>query len=359
MKKPFAFLCFLYIFFITGSFLSACGQKTSTNKWKIGVSMPNAALERWNKDGQHVKELLKESGFDVTLQYAEGSLTIQLNQLENMVSNGCKVLVIAPVDSKSMTNILEKAHNQGVKIIAYDRLITGGAPVDYYTTFDNIKVGRMEASYIVDKLNLAESKDSHYVELVLGDQADENSRALYTGVMERLKPFLDNKKLIIKSKQINFENVVTPGWETAKAQSRMDNILVSEYSNGAKLDAVVAISDCLSLGVINSLMSIYGNDITKFPIITGQDCDKANVVAIKEGKQSFSIFKDTRKLGKTVQYIVDSLYNNNEIEVNDRENYKNGENIIPTITHDPIFVDKDNYKAQLIDSGYYKESDLN
>lgn len=352
MKK---FFSILICSFLTFS-LFACTKKNSSTKCKIGVSMPNLALERWKRDGTNVKTVLENSGYNVDLQYGEGNVNIQVNQIENMISKNCKFLIIAPIDSKSLTNILKKAKEQDVKIIAYDRLITDTKDVDYYVTFDNIKVGEIQGKYIENALNLKNSDKSFNIEFFMGDQADENARTFYRGVINILKPYIDSGKLKVPSEQIDFEKVATPGWETIKAQQRMDNIYTSKYSDGTKLDAVVATSDCLALGVINSLTQVYKDQGMSFPIITGQDCDKANVNHIIKGKQSFSILKDTRKLAEGSLNIVDSIYEQKPLEIN--KTYNNGIKEIATYTYEPVVVNKENYKELLINSKFYKEEDF-
>ncbi|MDR1391723.1 MAG: sugar-binding protein [Clostridiales bacterium] len=360
----------LLIFFVSLSFvfpMCGCGKKDTPDKWTIGISMPNKALERWNKDGEYLKKKLTDSGYSTILQYPAGDANTQINQIEDMEAKGAKVIVIAAVDTKSLANVLNKAKTQNITVIAYDRLITDTEDVDFFVTFNNKEVGVMQAKFVEKKLGLREKKGPFNIEFIAGDQADENAHSFYNGAMSVLKEYIDSGKLIVPSGQIAFEKVVTPGWETAKAQSRMDNIIVANYLGQKKLDAVLATSDCLSLGVINALktadiiknLETNSENILLNPIITGQDCDKANVASIVKGEQSMSVFKDTRKLGDKVKDIIDSLYEGKEIEINGEEKFNNGAKDVTTYFFEPVCIEKDNLVKELIESGYYKKEECN
>ena len=173
--------------------------------------------------------------------------------------------------------------------------------------------------------------------------------------MDVLQPYIDEGKLVVKSGSVEFEKVATANWSTETAQSRMDAIIASYYADGTKLDAVLCSNDSTALGVENSLAAAYTGE---WPIITGQDCDIANVKNMINGKQSMSIFKDTRTLATQVVQMVDAVMKGGEAPVNDTESYDNGTGIIPSYLCEPVFADINNYKELLIDSGYYKEADL-
>ena len=173
--------------------------------------------------------------------------------------------------------------------------------------------------------------------------------------MDVLNKYIDEGKLVIKSGQKEFADVATANWSTETAQSRMENILASYYADGTKLDAVLCSNDSTALGVENALAANYTGD---YPIITGQDCDIANVKNMIAGKQSMSIFKDTRTLASQVVKMVGQIIEGQEVEVNDTESYDNGTGVIPSFLCEPVFADANNYKELLVDSGYYTEADL-
>ena len=321
----------------------------------IGVAMPTKDLQRWNQDGSNMEAQLKEAGYEVDLQYASNDIQTQVSQIENMISNGCQLLVIASIDGDSLGTVLAQAKEKGIPVIAYDRLIMNSDAVTYYATFDNYMVGTKQGEYIRDALDLDNAAGPFNIELITGDPGDNNARFFFGGAMDILQPYIDEGKLVVKSGQTSFEECATANWATEAAQSRFDAIIASNYSDGTKLDAVLASNDSTALGVANSLAANYPGD---YPILTGQDCDIANVKNMIAGKQSMSIFKDTRTLATQVVKMVDAVMKGGEAPVNDTESYDNGTGIIPSYLCEPVFADKDNYKELLIDSGYYTEADL-
>ena len=334
--------------------LVGCSIGGSGNK-KVGVAMPTKDLQRWNQDGANMEKLLKEAGYDVDLQYASNDINTQVTQLENMIASGCDVLVIASIDGDSLGTVLEQAKKKNIPVIAYDRLIMNSDAVTYYATFDNYMVGTKQGQYIEEQLGLKEGKGGYNMEIFTGDPGDNNARFFYGGAMDVLKPYVDSGKIIVKSGQVDFDNVATANWSTENAQSRMDAIISANYADGTKLDAVLCSNDSTALGVTNSLTANYTGE---WPIITGQDCDVANVKNMIAGKQSMSIFKDTRTLAAKTVEMVDAIMKGTEAPVNDTKTYDNGTGIIPSYLCEPVFADVNNYKELLIDSGYYTEDQL-
>ena len=344
--------------------LGACAGKetadTSDKGAMIGVSMPTQSLQRWNQDGTNMKAKLEEAGYQVDLQYGgDNDIPTQVNQIENMISNGCKVLVIAAIDGSSLTEVLKQAKEQNIPVIAYDRLIMNSDAVSYYATFDNFQVGVMQGQYIETALNLKTEKGPFNIELFTGDPADNNATFFFGGAMSILKPYIDSGVLKVKSGQVTQAQVSTADWKTENAQSRMENLITSNsYSpKGTKLDAVCCSNDSTALGVTNALVSVgYTKD--NMPIITGQDCDKPNVKNMKAGLQSMSVFKDTRTLADKVVGMVDAIVKGSKPDINDTKTYDNGTGVIPSFLCAPVVCTTANYKEILIDSEYYTEADL-
>ena len=312
----------------------------------IGVAMPTKDLQRWNQDGSNMEEQLKAAGYEVDLQYASNDIQTQVSQIENMISNGCKLLVIASIDGDSLGTVLAQAKEADIPVIAYDRLIMNSDAVSYYATFDN---------YMVGTVHLENADGPFNIELITGDPGDNNARFFFGGAMDVLQPYIDSGKLVVKSGQTSFEEVATANWATEAAQSRFDAIIASNYSDGTNLDAVLASNDSTALGVANSLAANYTGE---YPVLTGQDCDIASVKNMIAGKQSMSVFKDTRDLATQVVAMVDAIMKGGEAPVNDTESYDNGTGVIPSYLCEPVFADVNNYKELLIDSGYYTEADL-
>ena len=320
---------------------------------KIGVAMPAKELQRWNQDGANMKKELEKAGYTVDLQYASNDIATQVSQVENMINSGCKVLVIASIEGDSLDTVLAQAKD--IKVIAYDRLIMNSDAVSYYATFDNYMVGTRQGEYIEEQLDLESGKGPYNIELVTGDPGDNNARYFFGGAMDVLQKYIDGGQLVVRSGQTSFETVATANWSTEAAQARFDSIIAAFYADGTNLDAVLCSNDSVALGVTNSLEANYTGD---WPIITGQDCDIVNVKNMIAGKQSMSIFKDTRTLASKVVEMVDAVMEGREAPVNDTTTYNNGIIVVPSYLCEPVFADKDNYKDLLVESGYYTEEQL-
>ena len=346
---------------VAASMLVGCGSagskpaSTDGTGGKVGVAMPTKDLQRWNQDGTNMEAELKAAGYTVDLQYASNDIATQVSQIENMINSGCELLVIASIDGDSLGTVLEQAKEKDIPVIAYDRLIMNSDAVSYYATFDNYMVGTKQGEYIRDALDLDNAAGPFNIEITTGDPGDNNARYFYGGAMDVLQPYIDAGKLVVKSGQIDFETVATANWSTETAQSRMDAIISANYADGTKLDACLCSNDSTALGVENSLEANYTGE---WPIITGQDCDIANVKNMIAGKQSMSIFKDTRTLASKVVEMVDAIMKGGEAPVNDTETYDNGTGVIPSYLCEPVFADANNYKELLVDSGYYTEDQL-
>ena len=329
---------------------------------KIGVSMPTQSLQRWNQDGSNMKNTLEGAGYTVDLQYAgDNDIPTQVAQLENMITGGCKVLVIAAIDGSALTEVLKSAKDKNIPVIAYDRLIMNSDAVTYYATFDNYKVGKFQGEFIRDALKLDSEDGPFNIELFTGSPDDNNVNFFFGGAMDVLKPYIDSGKLVVKSGQTEKAQCATLNWNTEESQKRMENLIASNnYGPGAdktKLDAVLSSNDSVANGITNALVAAgYTKD--NFPILTGQDCDKPAVKNMIAGLQSMSIFKDTRTLADKVVGMVDSIMKGTTVEINDTKTYDNGTGIIPSYLCDPVAATVDNYKELLIDSGYYTEADL-
>ncbi len=318
----------------------------------VGVSMPTKDLQRWNQDGDNMKSQLEAAGYQVDLQYGANDIPTQVSQIENMIANGCKALVIAAIDGSSLGTVLAQAKEAGIPVIAYDRLIMDSDAVSYYATFDNWKVGTFQGQFIVDALGLDNANGKTFnIEFITGDPGDNNINFFFDGAMSVLQPYLDNGTLVCPSGQVEKATVATANWATDAAQSRFENILSSYYADGTPLDAVLASNDSTACGVENALASSYAGDV--YPIITGQDCDIAIMPNLVEGKQAMSVFKDTRSLASKVVEMVDALMKGSEPPINDTKTYDNGTGIIPSFLCDPVACTAENYKELLIDSGYY------
>jgi putative multiple sugar transport system substrate-binding protein len=322
---------------------------------KVGVSMPTQSLQRWNQDGANLKAQLEAAGYEVDLQFGgDNEVPVQVSQLENMISGGCKVLVISAIDGFALGTVLADAKAQDVKVIAYDRLIMDTDAVSYYTTFDNFRVGVFQGSFIRDKLDLDNAEGPFNIELFTGDPGDNNIHFFFGGAMSVLQPYIDSGKLVVPSGQTTWQQVATRDWSPANAQARMENIITSVgYGpNGVALHAVMCNNDSTAQGATQGLLGA-GYTADNFPYVTGQDCDVASVKNMIAGYQSMSVFKDTRMLAEAAVKMVDAIMKGGEPQINDTESYDNGTGIIPTFLCEPVLGTPDNWRELLINSGYY------
>lgn len=328
------------------------------DKGAIGIAMPTKSSARWIADGENMQKIFQERGYTVDLQYAEDDIPNQLAQIENMITTGSKVLVVAAIDGTTLSDVLQRAADSGIKVIAYDRLIRGSGNVDYYATFDNFQVGVLQAQYIEKALGLKDGKGPFNVELFGGSPDDNNAFFFYNGAMSVLQPYIDSGKVVIGSGQTGMDKVSTLRWDGAVAQARMDNLL-SAYYTDKRVDAVLSPYDGLSIGIISSLKGVgYGTPDLPMPVVTGQDAEVPSIKSIIAGEQTSTVFKDTRELAKVTVNMVDSLESGGTVEVNDTKTYENGVKVVPAYLLKPVTVDASNWKQVLVDSGYYTDSQV-
>ncbi len=320
----------------------------------VGVLMPTKEMRRWNRDGEDIKARLTQAGYAVDLQFAGEDAAAQLAQMEKMLESGVRALVIAPVDGGALSDALAKAKEKGVKIIAYDRLLTGTENVDAYATFDGYRVGATQAQYVVDALSLDSAQGPFTIEWIAGSPLDSNAKLFFDAAMDTLKPYIDAGKLVTLSGQTAFEDVATPAWSGDAAKTRMDGILSAHYKD-AKLDVCLCANDSMALGVIDSLVA-FGCAKEDFPLVTGQDCDIANVQRMMNGLQAMSVFKDTRILAEQAAQMTLALLAGEAPETN--ATYHNGVIDVPAYNCDIACVDAANAQTLLIDGGYYTAEEL-
>ena len=330
------------------------------SKGLIGISMPTKSSTRWISDGESMVKEFTALGYETDLQYAEDDIPNQLAQIENMVTKGAKVLIIAAVDGTTLSDILKKAHDCGAKVFAYDRLISKTGDVDYYTTFDNFGVGVLQGSSLVQGLKerFPDVKPWN-VELFGGSPDDTNAFYFYDGAMSVLQPLIDAGQIAVVSGQMGMDKVGTLRWDGAVAQARMDNLLSAFYTD-KKVQGVLAPYDGLSRGIISSLKGVgYGTPDQPMPIVTGQDAELASVKGMIAGEQYSTVFKDTRELAKVTAKMVDTVLSGKDPEINDTKTYNNGVKVVPSYLLKPVSVGKGDIEMVLVGSGYYTADQIN
>jgi putative multiple sugar transport system substrate-binding protein len=340
--------------------LSACGgvAAPADDTKLVGISMPTKTSTRWISDGESMVKEFEAMGYKTDLQFADDDIPNQLAQIENMITKGADVLVIAAIDGSTLTDALAKAKEAGVLVVAYDRLLVNSENVDYYATFDNFGVGVIMGQQIEEGLDLKNAEGPFNIELFGGSPDDTNAFYFYDGAMSVLQPYIDSGKLVVQSGQMGMDKVSTLRWDGIVAQARMENLL-SAYYTDKRVDAVLSPYDGLSIGIISALKSVgYGTADQPMPVITGQDAEVASVKAMIAGEQTYTVFKDTRELAKQTAKMVDAALKGQEVPINDTETYDNGVKIVPSYLLTPFSVDVTNYEKYLVESGYYTADQL-
>ncbi len=334
---------------------------------KVGIAMPTKSLERWNRDGSFLEEQFKSKGYEVKLTFSDNKIDQQVKDIEGLLADGVNLLVIAAIDGESLSQVLAQAKEQNVPVISYDRLIMQTDAISYYVSFDNYTVGKLQGEFVRDQLDLDNAAGPFNIEFTAGDPADNNAGFFFNGAYDTLKPYIEAGKLVVQSGQTAFDQVATQQWDTAKAMTRMQNILGSNYSD-QQLDVALCSNDSTALGVTQAIASDYKgkNNV----LVTGQDGDEANLQNIVDGKQTMTVYKAVANEAKvTLDLGVAILSGKNPGEelikdsgwdfdcTYDTSSYDNGTGIIPSFLLVPTVVTKDNIKSELVDPGYYTLDD--
>lgn len=345
--------------------MTSCSSKDekdeNNGKKVVGICMPSVDLERWNSDGEYLKNIFEKAGYEVKLTFSQNNATRQNNDILGILNDKVDLLLIAAVDGNSLAKPLDEAMEKGIPVVAYDRLIMNTKAITYYISFDNLEVGQFQGQFIRDSLDLDNSSDSFNIEIVSGDSDDNNARMFYDGAYGVLEPYLKSGKLHILSGNTTFEDTATKRWATDDAEASMKKILGKNYKD-KQLDAVLCANDSTALGVTKALESSYkgGNQ----PVITGQDGDIENLKNIIDGKQAMTVFKNIRdeasvafEVSKRILNgetptgrLVDSL----AVDVRyDSESYQNGAKYVQSYLLVPTVLTKDNLQV-MVNTGMYQ-----
>ncbi len=325
----------------------------------VGIAMPTQSSERWINDGANMKKQLEALGYEVQLQYAEDDVQQQVSQIENFVGQQVDCIVIAAVDSGALTTVEAQAKAAGIPIIAYDRLLMDTDAVSYYASFDNEGVGTAIGTYIKEKKNLdaaREAGESYTIEFFMGSPDDNNAVLLHRGVMNVLQPYLDDGTLVCKTGRTSFDDTCILRWSQETAQQNCENYLAGFYGD-EDLDIACSAFDGFSYG-IRAALEGAGYTEANWPMITGQDAELMATKNIISGKQTMSIYKDTRLLAEKAVTMVNAVLTGSEPEINDTTTYDNNVIVVPSYLCTPVAVDKDNYQEVIVEGGYYTAEQL-
>jgi putative multiple sugar transport system substrate-binding protein len=359
--------------------LAACGgggagsgsdtENAAPEDLTIGVAMPTETSERWIADGNNVKEQLEKEGYEVNLQYAGDDIPTQSQQVDQMITQGADVLIIAAIDGTALSGQLQAAADAGIPVIAYDRLIRDSENVDFYVSFDNYKVGVAQGEALLTGLGILNEDGSEgdatgpfNIELFAGSLDDNNAHFFFDGAMDTIQPYIEDGTLVVKSGQTDIEQAAILRWQQETAQRRMEDLLTSTYADGTRVDGVLSPFDGLSRGIITALQNAgYGptlNDANPMPVVTGQDAEIASVKLIADGVQHSTVFKDTRLLAEQAVVAAQAFLEGNEPEANDTETYDNGVKVVPSYLLPVVTVYADDIQAELVDTGYWTAEEV-
>jgi putative multiple sugar transport system substrate-binding protein len=333
----------------------------------IGIAMPETHVERWVQDGAALKAAAIAAGYQANDTYGDADQATQNKQIQDMMTKGAKLLIVANIN-EGVNPIIADAAKEKIIVIAYDRMITGSADYDYYITFDNFQVGVFQGKALEEGLGLAKATSSKpkYVTLFAGSPTDNNARVFFDGAMSILAPYVQKGvvKLVgpapLKDTDASWMQITTENWQAPIAKTRMENLLNKDAAK-VTLDGILAPNDTLSRG-IQEACAADAKYVKKLPIITGQDGEKASIAAIRDGKQYMTVFKDTRDLAKATIVLADALLKGQTPSIKgarlDTTSYNTGKKLVKAYLLTPVNVTEDNWKAVMIDSGYYKMEDI-
>jgi putative multiple sugar transport system substrate-binding protein len=329
--------------------------------------MPNQTSKRWVGDGKAITEQFEAMGYKVDVEYGQDKDTLQQKQMQSLVDKNVKLLVVAAVVGNSLTKQLAAAAAKHIPVIAYDRLLLDTPNVAYQATFDNVRVGQLQAQFIIDRLNLTKNDGKTYnVELFAGSPDDANALSFYNGAWPLLRKYVRSGKIKVRSGETKFTKIAIKLYASDLTEARMTKILNEDYQND-RLDAVLSPYDGMSRAVVAAVQKAgYGKSADKpMPVITGQDAETDSVNSIIEGLQTETIFKDTRELAKVAVEQGNAILTGGQVMVNDTTTYTNGYKLpngkikaVPTYLLYPVEVTKSNYETLLVESDYIAKDDL-
>ncbi|ABK02496.1 monosaccharide ABC transporter substrate-binding protein, CUT2 family [Arthrobacter sp. FB24] len=328
----------------TGTTGSSSGGEAFPKNSSIGVALPQKTSENWVLAEKLFNDGLNGAGFKADVQFANGGVSEQQNQISAMVTKGAKVIIVGAIDGAQLGTQLKQAKDSGATIIAYDRLLLNTENVDYYVAYDNFKVGELQGQALLDGMKAKKPSGPYNIELFAGSPDDANAKVFFDGAMSVLKPKIDDGTLKVVSGQTSFEQAVTQGWKAENAQRRADTLLTGSYGT-ASLDGVLSPNDTLARAVLTSVKAA-GKPL---PIITGQDSEVESVKSIMAGEQYSTINKDTRKLVEHAITMVKDIQAGKTPEINDDKSYNNTVKTVPAYLLDPVIVTKENVKTAYVD----------
>ena len=368
----------LNLVLIAAFMLSACAQPTAAPqptavpptappaaKVPVGIVLPTKDEPRWVQDQTRFTDALKAAGYDVQILFSQGDSAKEKANVEALISQGIKVLIICPQDGKAAAAAANEAHAAGIKVIAYDRAILNTASVDYYVTFDSIAVGKAQGQYLIDHA----TGKSNPLYLYAGAASDNNAFVFFQGAWSVLQPKIADGTFVIKNssaavglqsnatltrdQESQIIGQVSTNWDFNTAKNLAESNLTAATAADKGNVFILAPNDGTARAIADAFAA--DKDVKSY-MVTGQDAEKASVQYIIDGKQSMTVLKDVRTLAADAIKAAQAFVAGGTPEKT--TTYNNGKIDVPAKPSAIVTVTKDNVKAALIDSGYYKASDF-
>ena len=265
----------------------------------IGVSLPWLGTQNWKEADEMFTTELEAAGFKAIVQAADNKVPQQQQQIESMIQNGVKVIVVGPVDGTQLGSVLEEAAAAGIAVIGYDRLLENTTGVDGVVQFGSVKTGELQGQALLDGLAKVKGEGPYNIELFGGGPADPNAPNFFKGAMSVLQPKIDDGTLVVVSGQTDFTQCATPDWDNSKAQARMDSLLSGFYSD-KEIDGVLSPND----GIARAIITASEQAGQKIPVVSGLDAENESVEWVWSGRQYSTVAKPTDALvSKTIEII--------------------------------------------------------
>ena len=304
----------------------------------IGVSLPWLGTQNWAEAEAMFKAELEAAGFTAIVQAADNKVAQQQQQIESMIQNGAKVIVVGPVDGSQLGTVLEEAAAAGIYIIGYDRLLENTTGVDGVVQFGSIKTGEIQGQALLDGLAAEKGEGPYNIELFGGGPADPNAPNFFQGAMSVLQPKIDDGTLVVVSGQTDFTQCATLDWDNSKAQARMDSLISGFYSD-KEIHGVLSPND----GIARAIITASEQAGQQIPVVSGLDAENESVEWVWSGRQYSTVAKPTDVLvGKTLE-IIKSLQAGNGMPAPD-VSVNNGKIDVGVYELPPAVVTKDNAK---------------
>jgi len=349
------------------AFASGSGEGKGS-KLQVGVVLPTKDEERWTQDQTRFQDAFTKAGYNVQILFSEKDSAKEKANVESLISNGVKAIIICPVDGSAAAAAADEAHKAGIKVISYDRLIRDTASVDYYVTFDSIAVGAAWAQYLVDRAK-ADGGTGLHLYIYAGAASDNNAFIFFQGAWGVIQPkiadgtfviqnsseavALQNKKMLSREEEAKIIGQVTTNWSPSDAKNISESNLTAATDAQKGVCYVLSPNDQTARAIGDSFAA--DKAVTKY-YTTGQDADRASIQYIIDGKQSMTVLKDVRTLVADAINTA-TLYLQGKVPPQ-TNTYNNGKIDVPAKPSAIVSVTKDNVKAAIVDSGYYPASDF-